>query len=386
MARKGYKTATLTLPDGTRKYVYAKTQAELDEKVFNLRLQMKMGVDLKDRTTVGELIKLWFTTDVEPNVQENTALNQKCVLNKHLMPMVAHQVAKEVTPMQVKLWLNETGKLNKNAAKICHRALRNAFQIAEENGMVMRSPVLARYSAGGKESKERDAITPREEEQLLDAVEPTRAYLFVWFLLATGARRGEACGLMWDSVDLEKAEVTFRRNLVFIDKVKTELRNYMKTDAGTRTVALPYDLCEALREERQKAKSVFVFTSPSGVPYYAGTFNHFWKNVHNHFGPNAKQTARTKGVVTDTLVTPHVLRHTFATRCFESGLDIKEVQYLMGHADPAITLKIYTHYCAEARKENTFAKARTARSRTTGCTTPVPQTSEKSCENVAQTV
>jgi len=144
MARKGYKTATLTLPDGTRKYVYAKTQAELDEKVFNLRLQMKMGVDLKDRTTVGELIKLWFTTDVEPNVQENTALNQKCVLNKHLMPMVAHQVAKEVTPMQVKLWLNETGKLNKNAAKICHRALRNAFQIAEENGMVMRSPVLAR--------------------------------------------------------------------------------------------------------------------------------------------------------------------------------------------------------------------------------------------------
>ena len=87
MARKGYKTASFTLPDGTRKYVYAKTQEELDEKVFNLKLQMKMGVNLQDKTTVGELIKLWYATEVEPNVRENTAANLKCIHNKHLMPM-----------------------------------------------------------------------------------------------------------------------------------------------------------------------------------------------------------------------------------------------------------------------------------------------------------
>ena len=136
MARKGYKTASFTLPDGTRKYVYAKTQEELDEKVFNLKLQMKMGVNLNDKTTVGELVKLWYTTDVEGKIQSNTERSLKCVLNNHLMPLVANRVAKDVTPVQVKLWINEFNKLNRVSARRCARALRCAFEIAEENGPV----------------------------------------------------------------------------------------------------------------------------------------------------------------------------------------------------------------------------------------------------------
>ena len=375
MARKGYKTATFTLPDGTRKYVYAKTQEELDEKVFDLKLQMKMGVNLKDTITVGELIKMWFTTEVEPNVRNNTAANTKCILNKHLMPMVAQYVAKDVTPVQVKMWLNETGKLNKNAAKTCLRALRNAFSLAEENGLIYKSPVLSRYKAGGTEFKKREALTPTEEETLLDAVEATSAYLFVWFLLSTGARRGEALGLKWDCVDLDNGVIELRRNLVFIDHKEAELREYMKTDAGTRTVPIPDDLRDAMRRQRSVTNSLFVFARTDGSCYNAQSFNCFWKkNVNNRFGPDAKQTARTHGVYHATSVTPHVLRHTFATRCFEAGMDVKEVQYLMGHASPDITLGVYTHYCEESRKEETFTKARTARSglRTT-CTTAVPQ-------------
>ena len=57
-------------------------------------------------------------------------------------------------------------------------------------------------------------------------------------------------------------------------------------------------------------------------------------------------------------VHPHLLRHTCITRWFESGLDIKEVQYLAGHADPSITLGIYTHYMAQERRKETAAKIR----------------------------
>ena len=75
MARKGYLTASFTLPDGKRKYVYAKTQEELDKKVFDLKLQLHMGVDLSDQTTVGELIQLWYTAEAAPGVKCNTANN-----------------------------------------------------------------------------------------------------------------------------------------------------------------------------------------------------------------------------------------------------------------------------------------------------------------------
>lgn len=369
MARKGYKTASFTLPDGTRKYVYAKTQAELDAKVFDLKLQMKMGVDLKDQSTVGALIKLWFETEVEPNVKNNTALNMRGVINKHLLPMVSHYNAKDVTPVQVKMWLNTTGQLNKNAASICYRALREAFNLAEENGLIFKSPVLARYKAGGVKGKHRNALTRREETELLRVMHKAPAELLVWFLLATGARRGEACGLKWDCVDLENATVELRRNLVFIDLKRTELREYMKTESGSRIVPLPPDLCAALRAEKAKTRSMFVFHKESGDHFNATDFTSYWRNVTNRFGPKAKRTSRTHGFVTDTVVTPHILRHTYATRCFEAGMDIKEVQRLMGHASPEITMKVYTHYCEESRREETFSKARAART----CTTSVPQ-------------
>lgn len=382
MARKGYLTSTFTLPDGTRKYVYAKTQEELDKKVFELKLQMKMGVDLKSNITVGELIQLWYTTEVAPTVLPNTATNIKCVLNKHLMPMVSQYVAKDVTPVQIKMWLNTTGKLNKNAAKTCLRALRNAFSLAEENGLIYKSPVLDRYKAGGKDFQKRQALAPGAEKTLLDAVSGTSAYLFVWFLLSTGARRGEALGLKWDCVDLDNGVVELRRNLVFLDHKTTELRDYMKTESGTRSVPLPDDLRLALIEERRHTNSLFVFHRTDGSCFTAQSFNCFWKkNVANRFGPDAKHTTRTRGVYYEKSVTPHVLRHTFATRCFEAGLDIKEVQHLMGHSTPEITLGVYTHYCEESRREETFTKTRSARSRTTGVPhTPVQNSTTASVE------
>ena len=385
MARKGLKTATFTLPDGTRKYVYAKTQEELDAKVFDLKMQMKMGVDLRDQTTLGELIKMWFETDVLPNVLPKTADNMKRQLNLHLMPLVARYRAKDVTPVQVKTWLNETGKLNKYSAQVCFRALKQSFALAEENGLIYKSPVLSRYTAGGKSIKSKQALTPEEETRLLQLLEGTHAYLLVWFLLATGARKGEACALMWDCVDLDAGEVQLRRNMVFYGGSGFEVRDFMKTESGTRTVPLPADLCAALREARKQATSVFVFTSKRRVNYTNTSFDAMWKTVTRRFGDRAKGTKRTPAVENDVRLTPHILRHTFATRCFEAGLDIKEVQHLMGHADPEVTLKTYTHYCEQSRKEETFRKAREARSRTTvvpqtppSCTAFVPQTHVKS--------
>ena len=365
MARKGYLTASFTLPDGKRKYVYAKTQEELDKKVFDLKLQLHMGVDLSDQTTVGELIQLWYTAEAAPGVKCNTANNIKGVINRNLLPLCSAYRAKEVTPVMVKLWLNETGKLNKNAAKICLRALKGAFQLAEENGVVLKSPVLDRYKPGGFEYKKREALSPAEEEMLLDAVEGTRAYLFVWFALATGARRGEICGLKWDCVDLEKATVHLCRNLVFLGFRDTELRDVMKTSSSDRVIPIPLDLRDALALERSHTKSLFVFSDTLGRPYYMSTFHDLWRIVDDRFGPKAKTTNLIKGIKTEQNVTPHVLRHTYATRCFEAGMDIKEVQYLMGHSDPSVTLGIYTHYCKKSREEATFEKARTARQRTT---------------------
>ena len=359
MARKGYKTASFTLPDGTRKYVYAKTQEELDEKVFNLKLQMHMGVDLNDKTTVGELIKLWYEADVKGKIQPSTDRVLRGDINNHVLPLVSGCIAKDVTPVQVKLWINEFNKLNKVSARRCVRAVRCAFEIAEENGLVYKSPVLARYKAQGREYDKRDALTPEQERTLLDATN-ARSRLFVWTALATGMRRGELLGLMWDCVDLDAGVIHVRRTMVTDERGHYRIENRTKTPAGIRDLPVPEDLRQALRTARANSKSVYGFTQLNGGTFSPASFNHFWNS-------NVAKRIDFEGV------TPHVLRHTYATRCFEAGMDIKEVQYLMGHESPQVTMEVYTHYCKEARLNDTFEKARAARN----CTTPVPHTDVK---------
>ena len=88
MARTNYKTATFTLPNGKRKYVSARTQEELDEKVFNLKLQMRMGVDLSDQTTVGELAQMWYSLEKQGKIKEATAYNWKRILDVKILPFL----------------------------------------------------------------------------------------------------------------------------------------------------------------------------------------------------------------------------------------------------------------------------------------------------------
>ena len=62
----------------------------------------------------------------------------------------------------------------------------------------------------------------------------------------------------------------------------------------------------------------------------------------------------------DTHITAHILRHTYITRLFEAGLDIKEIQYLAGHSSVDMTLKVYTHYDRRSREAKTVEKVRKA--------------------------
>ena len=374
MARKGYFTKTFTLPNGKRKYVTAKTQEELDEKVFNLKLQLRMGVDINAETTVGELIQMWYDAEVKPKVSENTAVTIRSTINQHVLPYLSGERVRDVTPLQIKLVLNRATEngLTVNTVRRVLRVLRGAFALAEENGMILKSPVLLRYKAEGKSLQKRDALTPEEEAGLLEVLKGTSAYLFTWMGLATGARRGELCGLKWDCVDLEKAEITLRRNLVFVGYGEYELHDYMKTESSARIIPIPYDLVAALRAERASTSSVFVLHRPNGQPYNANQFDTMWKSVRRRSGPEQAEGARAPYSKTHVKVTPHVLRHTYATRCFEAGMDIKEVQRLLGHSSMQVTMEIYTHYCEASRREETFDRARAARSRTTS----VPQDSQ----------
>ena len=222
------------------------------------------------------------------------------------------------------------------------------------------------------------ALTVEQEKTLLEALDGTRAYLFCWFLLKTGMRRGEALAVMRDALnikDLENASVHVKRNLVFVNG-KSVLENTPKTDAGFREIPLPRDLAEAIRDQMSKSSSLFLFPMKNGEMMNENSFRAMWGLVKARKKPDPQFVKKQKEKkipdrhpdvkrIIDFDVTPHMLRHTYATRCIEKGMDVKEVQYLLGHTDPALTMKIYADYCEEQRKAGTFSKARSAMSRGT---------------------
>ena len=104
---------------------------------------------------------------------------------------------------------------------------------------------------------------------------------------------------------------------------------------------------------------MFVLPGQDGRQMTRSSFRAMWECVNRRKADPTKKP-RYGSVIRciDFPVTPHILRHTFLTRCLENGLDLKELQYIAGHKSSQLTMKIYLHYQQEERKQETFSKVR----------------------------
>lgn len=343
MAQKKYKVRTLTLPDGTRKYIYGKTTKEVDEKYQMALLHLKAGVDLKNHDTFGEFAQMWFNTfkrgTVTPAVEEQIKRN----LNIHVMPYLCRYRMKNITPMQCKKVFNkmtEDGKSAATQAKV-YQLMVSIFKVAEENGIIYKSPMTSTVKPEGRKSKKRHALSEAQTEALRSAVRGCDIEPFVVLVLATGLRKGEALGLKWENVDMTRRELHVRTELQFEDNNRGVVLDKLKSPAAYRTVPFTEDVYKLLLRLWVQRDGALVFHGENGKPLSHGQFRGMWRSVPNTIAPD---------------LTPHVLRHTAVTNWIADGLDVKEVQYLAGHATSKVTMDIYADYIAESRYEDTRNK------------------------------
>ena len=223
--------------------------------------------------------------------------------------------------------------------------LRSIFKAAEENGLVAKSPVSSMLKANGKATPEKTALTPQESQALLERVENHRAKTFLLTALHTGMRRGEIVALKWEDIDFENKVIHVRRNAV-MGRYETTISNEMKTKAAKRDLPLSECLEEWLLARKRNTHSQYVISMQNHKPLTKSSYKSMWKLIERE--------------LPDTHVTAHILRHTYITRLFEAGLDIKEIQYLAGHSTVEMTLRVYTHYDRVSREAQTAEKVRDA--------------------------
>lgn len=173
-------------------------------------------------------------------------------------------------------------------------------------------------------------------------------------------RRGELCGLMWSDVDFPAGVIHVRHNAL-LTNAQTTVSDTLKTSAAVRDIPIPPTLFAELVKERKGAKGLYVLHMENGKPLSKSSLKCLLQMIENRTvdDPADLWTTAPHSKVVRTLdfhVHPHQLRHTYITRLFESGLDIKEIQYLAGHATVNMTLRVYTHYQHESRQQSTAQK------------------------------
>lgn len=340
-----YKRKTLLLPNGERKDLYAKTQEELDDKVMEIRILTRSGVDVCSEETFGHFAQMWYDIYKKPYLREKSLEMIRYILNQHILPALGDYRLQDITPMQIQTIMAGLAKKSASLQSKVLINLRSIFKVAQENGLVVRSPVSSMLKPGGKKAQEKTALTPQESEKLLARVRNRRAKIFLMIALNTGLRRGEILGLRWTDVDFEKKIIRVRRNAVLL-RSGTTISDELKTNAGRRDVPLTAALEAHLAAEKERSHSQYILAMQNHQPLTQSSYKSMWRLIEREL-PEKRVTA-------------HILRHTYITRLFEAGLDIKEIQYLAGHSSVDMTLRVYTHYDRASREQKTIDKVRAA--------------------------
>lgn len=351
--------------DGKAKYIYSWKLEKTDKLKENQRpckSLRELEKELQDALaaevayhggdiTVLELVERYLKT--KNGVRHNTKAGYKTVVNLLKKEEFGSRRIDNVKVSDARGWLvklqSEDGKSYSSIHSI-RGVLRPAFRMAVEDDLIRKNPFdweLATFLIN--DSVKREALTPRQERLFLDFIRNDKHYSKyydgMYILFKTGMRISEFCGLTIDDIDMKNRKIRIDHQLQ-----RTRDGVYLvvdtKTTYGERFLPMDDDVRECFQNLIKKRRRVdkepvvdgkkgFLVLDVNGMPYLA---NHWEKRFQYALGKYNR-------IYKEELpaITPHVCRHTYCTNMAKSGVSPKTLQYLMGHADIATTLNVYTH-------------------------------------------
>lgn len=246
-----------------------------------------------------------------------------------------------ITPEELQTYLNSLKHLSNSMIEKAHQQLNQAFKTAINRGYIMRNPMInVIRPKSNKENKIVRALTVEEQQQLTNWLlnKPVDEFKYRNLLLIQmymGLRVGEASALSVHDIDLQHRKINVHRTLSTDADWNVIMGNKTKTYAGKRILPIPDFLYPYIVEQMQIANTQknneekLLFKPKKSKYVRRSTVNNELQRIlKKEFG------------ITD--ISTHSLRHTFGTRCIESGMAPVVVQRLMGHKDISVTLNTYT--------------------------------------------
>ena len=348
------------LVDGKRKYLYSRDPEDLYNKLETAKAPKPPAPVL-----FREVAEAWHDS---ASIRENTWTAYEAHYKKALERFGDVPVSDLTTP-DFRVLLDEMARQGyaKNTIRNMRSVLSNIMSFAQNDRRYTR--LVPANPAKGVEmprsaAKQKARTAPEDavvRKVLAGATKPFGLYALL--LISSGMRRGEALGLRWENIDLDKGEMSVVQQVVFQNSrpVVTE----PKTDAGVRTIPILADLRAALEAVPKSQRKGYLFhNGDPEQPLTQSVFVRRWNNYCRDMGfgeevkvPVVRRKKKTYKTVFKHNLTPHVFRHGYATLLFEADVDEYTAKELLGHSDIDVTRAIYTHL-RQKQKDKSLANLR----------------------------
>lgn len=332
--------------------VHGATVGETQKQMNDLRYKLEHGLyTTAGKITLDEWFNTWMQQYKENRVKAGTYSTYLVYYKKAIQPTLGKKRLENIRAEHIQGLYNNMSKTGYeySSIKTVSAILNGCFAQAVKNQLILNNPTNAAELPRREEKKERVVLSREQQAMFLEYAKKSNHYNFFRLLLLTGMRKGELIGLKYSDIDKKSGVIHVRRTIKYISGRGT-FEDTPKTKTSERDIPLRDDIMELLQGQRKhneksgvrKIDGYFFEGGKPGMPITENSINRAMNRIIEQIRKDGNDFPQ---------ITPHGLRHTFATRAIEAGMNPQTLKTILGHSSLSMTMDLYSHVMPTTKQE-----------------------------------